>query len=79
MAFAWFQPVTQFIVIQGTATPLDGMWYPRKDALRALLAPAASDSAMTVYATGRYERRSDGVLAEIYAPRWTEESDGSAV
>jgi len=67
--FAWFRPMTRFVVIRGTGTGRDGVW----DHRRPLHGPVHEfepdpDTTITLYAQGRWERRDDGALAEVYGP-----------
>ena len=73
--FEWFRPCTRYIVLR--AAPgmppgwmpdrLDGMWYERSRLVGSYgsLHDIASGSAKG-RATGRYECRDDGYLAEVY-------------
>jgi hypothetical protein len=70
--FEWFRPKTRYIVLRpAPGLPpgwmpdhLDGMWYePDKDWWDG---PSTVDGDAKGRATGRYERRDDGYLAEVY-------------
>jgi len=68
--FAWFRPVTRYIVFRaapglphGFMPPhLDGQWIDRP----ADSAYSSSPGTARAIPTGRYERREDGLLAEVY-------------
>ena len=62
--FDWFRPMVRFVVVRGTGSPEDGMWYERERIPTWSVVPAT----LTLHATGRYERRDDGLLAEVYEP-----------
>jgi hypothetical protein len=69
--FEWFRPKTRYIVLRpAPGMPpgwmpdhLDGMWYDR-DEDRSY--HPQTGAAAVGRATGRYERRDDGCLAEVY-------------
>lgn len=70
--FLWFYPMTKFIVIRGTGSDYhDGLWLERERLMTS--APPlsglgrVSGSSVTANATGLYERREDGMIAEVYA------------
>lgn len=64
--FDWFRPMTPFIVVRGTGGRHDGMWFARGPVIDNGLPPPDGPGVVTARATGRYERRDDGMLAEIY-------------
>jgi hypothetical protein len=69
--FEWFRPKTRYIVLRAApGMPLgwmsdqfDGMWYDR-DKDRSY--HPQTGAAAVGRPTGRYERRDDGYLAEVY-------------
>jgi len=63
-----FRPLTPYVVIHGTGTDRDGMWYERQTDVYAV-PPSRAVPGLTLEATGKYERREDGMLGEVYAPR----------
>jgi len=68
--FPWFRPQTPFVVIRGTGTDRDGVWYDNRDVPRFSLidVDTAAASTLTLHASGQYEQREDGALAERYTP-----------
>jgi len=80
--FAWFRPVTRYIVLRpapdlppGFMPPRDdGLWIDRPTQVSYSVHPGTAQAVPT----GRCERREDGVLAEVYEVRPAPPATGEA-
>ena len=70
--FEWFRPLTRYIVLRAAAglpagflpARLEGLWIDRPG--ESAIGWSPHPAVATAVPTGRYERRDDGVVAEVY-------------